>query len=404
MSGGKKFTLWVIAIFVIVIAYRTFTILNSSDKTDAAFLTIYNLTPNDLGQACGAPDRDLTGRLVEDDGIRDMHYLDSSGRRLVFRFLSDTRASSIWTSIGVWTNLAEPDGLGDAVGDADAVEHMSCLTKTRAARTASVTHGLPSGSLMTPAALMPLLAQGLLVRVTAQRGMEAPTPGSGYRPTPPPAPPIGNTLPLPPPLPPAPGMSAGESNGDHEPPGPKPPSPPSQIPIVIVPCVGFENTGKATCEMVGSLIFLRDLDDSLYVHGNMLTRLDNLATKLTGRDFRIIQLPALVADRAAVIKEIFQLEIKTVNLVSTQLKEDAARLSPMKWDSSEDKERKHEEVRNDENQRRDLWRQATEDSRPSHSMSSSDDSDGERGGRMHMNDNSALRQLVQVEATKGRGF
>ncbi|HJX85321.1 MAG TPA: hypothetical protein VJ723_13355, partial [Candidatus Angelobacter sp.] len=64
MSGGKKFTLWVIAIFVIVIAYRTFTILNSSDKTDAAFLTIYNLTPNDLGQACGAPDRDLTGRLV----------------------------------------------------------------------------------------------------------------------------------------------------------------------------------------------------------------------------------------------------------------------------------------------------------------------------------------------------
>ena len=155
--------------------------------------------------------------------------------------------------------------------------------------------------------------------------------------------------------------------------------------------------------MVSSAMFVRDLEDSLR-GPRALTHLDELATRLTGRDFRIIQLPALEADRGAVIRAIFKLEIKTVNLVAAQLKADVAKLTPMKWDSAEEKVRKLEVVRQDEDQRRKLWHGATEDSRPSHSISSSDNSDSGRGGRIHMNDNSALRQAVQVRNTNWKGF
>jgi hypothetical protein len=155
--------------------------------------------------------------------------------------------------------------------------------------------------------------------------------------------------------------------------------------------------------MVSSAVFLKDLDESLR-GPNALTRLDELATRLTGRDFRIIQLPALEADRVAAIKAIFRLEIKTVNLVSAQLKADVAKLTPMKGDSPQEKARKLEEVHKDEDQRRQLWQQATEDSRPSRSMGSSDGSDSARGSRIHLNDSSALRQAIQVHAKNWKGF
>src|SRR5450830_1584088 len=106
-------------------------------NNNASRLAIFNLTPDDLLQTCGTPTRDVTGRLVSDDGIRDIRYLGSSGRAIDFRFVRDTSPESGWSGMGAWTNEAEPDGLGELLDDVDAVQDLPCVGATRAAGAAS---------------------------------------------------------------------------------------------------------------------------------------------------------------------------------------------------------------------------------------------------------------------------
>jgi hypothetical protein len=162
---------------------------------------------------------------------------------------------------------------------------------------------------------------------------------------------------------------------------------------VLVPCVGFDDTTDAVCDLVDSALLVKDLDAALSLP-NPMGEMDRLVTMLTGRDFRIIVLPSVTANQAAVIKAIFRAEIATVNMVSAQLKADIARLTPMKWDSPAERAQKLAVVRRAETERRELWRQAVESSRPEHSIGSSDD--GGHENRIHINDSPALRQLQRI--------
>lgn len=412
MSGGKRFLLGVIVIAAVVVGVRTLREHNKPANPDAAALTVYRLTPNDLSQACGTPERDVTDRLVADDGIRDIIYVDSSGRRLAFRFLRDGGADSGWCAFGVWANVTDPDGLGDPLDDADAVRHLPCLARTAAAKEASETFQASTQLVAHPAAAIAFIfPQVREVPVVPPVVPPIPVPLNPmptltpFPTSPPPVldlpRPVATSAPSATPLSPT---SEGASPNPPPPPDPPDPPPPPSIEgprVVLVPCIGFSERTQEACELIDSALLVKDLNETLQAP-NPMGRIDELVTKLTGHDFRIIQLPALLADHAEVIKAIFQLEIQTVNLVSTQLQHDLTKLRPMKWDTPAEKARKLVEVRAHETQVLKMWQEAAEDSRPSQSMSDADDDNSH--GRFHMNDNSALRQAVQVHAINWKGF
>jgi len=399
MSKRSKFLLGT-ALVAAVMGFFAIRERNQRRSLRAATITIYGLSPNDLLHECGTPDRDVTGRLTPGDGVRDIHYGGATGRRLVFRFIGDAGADSGWCTLGVWTNVTDPDGLGDTVEDEDAVRDLPCLAGTIAAARAS--EALQSVSLSPDLHVdsQPALAAAFLLPLQYEHPVPRPTPPVEIPPVAPlPTFPTFPTLPtLPPPL-----DRSGIEPLEPPQPGPPPPDPPpSQSPrIVRVPCVGFSDNTESVCELIDSAILVKELNETLQAP-NPIGRIDELLTKLTGRDFRIIQLPSLLSDRTEGIKAIFQLEIQTVNLVTVQLKDDQTRLIPFKWDTPLEMARKLEVVHNDEKQRREVWRQAVEESRPSHSMSNSDDDDSHN--RIHMNDNSALRQAVEIHATGWKGF
>jgi len=400
MPKGLKF-LFSIVLIAAVVGFFAMRGQKQRRNLRAATITIYGLSPKDLLQECGTPDRDVVGRLAPDDGVRDIHYVDSSGRRLVFRFLADAGAESGWCALGVWTKVTDPDGLGDTVEDEDAVRHLPCLASTAAAYSASekLQSVLRSRSPDPHLDSRPILVAAFLL---PQYDRQAPHPT--------PMPEVPPIAPLPTfptfPTPPTPLAPLDHSGAEpFDPPSPEPPPPdppPSQNQRVVrVPCVGFTDNTKTACELVDSAILVKELSETLQVP-NPIGRVDELLTKLTGRDFRVIQLPSLSSDRAATIKAIFRLEIQTINLVTTQLKRDEARLIPFKWDTPVEKARKLEVVHDDEKQTRVIWQQAVEESRPSQSMGSSDD--GSSRGRVHMNDNSALRQAIEIHANGWKGF
>jgi hypothetical protein len=432
MSVRRHFLLWTAFIAVAFGGYHL--IQPSRARERDVGLLIQDLTPADLSQACGTPDRDLTGRLVANDGIRDIHYVDSSGRRLIFRFLRDADSDSGWSGFGVWTNISDPDGIGDAVDDADVVQHLPCLANTPAAIAAS---GMLRSARLRSAPQLdsspPLLAMAVLLPPQSSQ-VPVVRPGPTV-PIVPPMPPLIDPMPFPRLDPPIPlttppisfspqrlsrvvpyersstsSRTSGEPSDPPEPPEP-PPAPSPRV--LLVPCVGFTDSTKKACELIDSAVLVKDLNESLHMP-NPMGRLDDLVTKLTGRDFRIIQLPALLADRDEVIKEIFRIEIETVNMVSIRLQHDVAKLRPFKWDTPAEQERKLAAVRADVKQVRGIWQQAIEESRPSRSMSSSSTqtSDGDAQSssdenshyRIHMNDNSALRQAIIVRDTNWKGL
>jgi hypothetical protein len=424
VSKGSKFLLVVISIAAVVVLFVVRD-RNQRRSPSAATLTLYGLTPADLLRECGTPDRDETGRLAPGDGVRDIRYTDSSGRRLVFRFLGDSGADSGWWALGVWTNVTDPDGLGDTVEDDDAIRQLPCLARTAAADRASETL---QSALPAPAShhddVHPTLAAAFLLPLQYAHPEPVPPPpvpiaGPLISPTIPPFPTLP-TLPTSPTLRTLPASPKPSGLGPEDPPppdGPPPEPPPSPKPhVVLVPCVGFTDKTRSACELIDSAILVKDLNETLQAP-NPMGRIDELVTKLTGHDFRVIQLPSLLADRDEVIKSIFQLEIQTVNLVTAQLRHDQAKLIPFKWDTRAEKARKLEIMRNDEKQTVEIWRQAVDQSRPSHSMSSSDENDAQTTAgsssagsdtnshnRIHMNDNSAFRQAVEIHNNGWKGF
>lgn len=96
--------------------------------------------------------------------------------------------------------------------------------------------------------------------------------------------------------------------------------------------------------------------------------------RLTKHGVLIVQLPDLEMDRAEVVKEIFRLEAQTINLVAARLRDDVGKLEPFPSDSAEVQREKMDVVERDDRERRELWKRAIEENRPS-GAGSSDSSD-----------------------------
>ena len=89
--------------------------------------------------------------------------------------------------------------------------------------------------------------------------------------------------------------------------------------------------------------------------------------------------------------------MKAINIVEARLRDDVARLEPFPSDSSEVKAQKLAVVVSDDQQRRQLWKQAVEANRPAASVSEENASPS-AGGVMRF-DSEAYRQLVQIHLT-----
>jgi len=404
MLRSIRSLLWFLLIGLVVGGFIVLKGRSDRRKLDAATLAMFYLTPESLTQTCGAPDQDLTGRIVDDDGIRELQYTDSSGRSIAFRFIQDFAAPGKWNEIGAWADVQDSSSLGGNIEDLDAVSHMPCLLQTSQVSAASSTAPLQSTMELAFWNGGPVPYRNISLQEQEQGGRTVPD-----QPMPPYTPPpfSGPQLNLKPNLgrfPPPDGGSGSSGDGDGSQ-GPKP---------VVVPCISSSSEGADldVCELVSDVKFLRDLQTTFYSK-SAYTSLDEMTTKLTGRDFRVVNMPALTLDRAQAVKAIFQLEVQVVNAVAARLQVFEASLTPFQWDTAEDKARKMDMVRQDEKERRSMWAQAIESSRPaksmtfvtvpaSHSASSEDSSattkssDNYRETRMQMNDNQALRQLNTV--------
>lgn len=333
-----------------------------------AFNQIRNLTPEDLESRCGAPTQDVDGVLVEKDGIRDLHYRDSQGAEIVFRFISaDDRDT--WESLGAWSDAALPADLGKPLDSAEAIQRMPCVANADSASNSEINE-VASASALAIRANHPMAA---FVAAGPQdfpgEAPEPPRPPSGLpggsvpgpigpgSPGPLPSPGVG------PGLEPGPGPGPGPGAG----PGPGPDSPVHTLPVVL-PCPPDADP----CEILDQVEFIAEMRQA--IEAEKENNFEDAMDRLTKHGVLIVQLPDLEMDRAEVVKEIFRLEAQTINLVAARLRDDVGKLEPFPSDSAEVQREKMDVVERDDRERRELWKRAIEENRPS-GAGSSDSSD-----------------------------
>ena len=115
--------------------------------------------------------------------------------------------------------------------------------------------------------------------------------------------------------------------------------------------------------------------------------------KLTGDQYPIIQVPIDPVSRAEVIKEIFRLEVQTINVVTRRLKADLLRLTPFHWETRAERAQKIHAILEDDDHLRETWRDAVNDAHPDHSMQPLSDHDD---SHFHYNSSHALEQLIEI--------
>ena len=105
------------------------------------------------------------------------------------------------------------------------------------------------------------------------------------------------------------------------------------------------------------------------IHAEQQNDFDSTIQQLTHKGTLVAQLPTPEDGRAEAIKTVVQLEVKAINIVEARLRDDVSRLEPFPSDSSEVKAQKMAVVVSDDQQRRQLWKQAVESNRPAASVS-----------------------------------
>lgn len=380
--------LWLL-VLVVAAAVLLYVYLHRSPQPAQAFHAILNLTPDDLAARCGTPDQDVTGVVAEGAGIRDLHFHDSDGNDLVFRFITEDDQN--WQSLGAWQAVHAPDDLGSPVAAPEAARRLRCVMKDA-----------------SQAALLPLrrdrAAGGLIVAVAAiLPPQEAPAPmepSDGAGPPLPAMPAIPPSVPMAAPKPTLPSAGPGPAYvptpGEGSPNGPGGggpgggPEAPPPIPIVL-PCPSDSDP----CTVLAYVEFLTEFNQVL--HAEQQNDFDGAMEQLTHNGAMVAQLPTLDDGRDEAIKTIVQLEVKAINIVEARLREDVARLEPFPSDSGSVKAQKLAMVLSDDEQRRQLWKQAVESNRPAASVSE-ENSSPSAGGVMRF-DSEAYRQLVQIHVT-----
>jgi hypothetical protein len=416
MTPAKKLLLVVVSTAFVVLAIgiivRFLRRPITTEDEVAGFVGIQQLRPDSLRMFCGTPTRE---DIVQELGnsILDIHYHDSSGRDILFRFISTRSEPHDWhdfNGLGAWEQADIPANFGEQVSNLDAVRRMPCLARIflRDSAGSSGFLGTPGKPNVPSEALASFSVKSVLFAWNLQQ--VDPT-----RPEPPkPQPPIG------------PGGNGGLSGGTTFGGGPHDyglrdwhlggidpgiggsdggGSLPKVQPVFI-PCPStMGSTIKSTCELIEAAQFVRDMNGAYGSATSLFGtepndpwgRFERLVNKLSGYDPIIIEMPESLADRAKVMDEIFRLEVQIINLVSIELKFGVDRLSPFSQDSEPEKRRKLQVVKDDERSRRDLWKKATENAPPAKSLReiSTGSSEGHRS-TVRFNDSSAFRQLIRV--------
>jgi hypothetical protein len=378
-------------VLIVAGAVLLYLYLHRSPQPALAFHAILNLTPDDLAARCGTPDQDVTGIVVDGAGIRDLHYHDSGGNDLVFRFISEDDQN--WQSLGAWQSVHAPDDLGSPVAAPEAAQRLKCVIKgvSQAALLPFRREGASGGLITTAAAILPPqeTSTPTLPPNTGSSGI-APMPSMPAMPAPMPAPmPSMPTLPSAAPAPaPYPGEGSPSGSGGGGPGGePEAPSPPG----IVLSCP----SDTEPCTVLAYVEFLTEFNQ--IIHAEQQNDFDSTIQQLTHKGTLVAQLPTSEDGRAEAIKTVVQLEVKAINIVEARLRDDLSKLEPFPSDSSEVKAQKMAVVVSDDQQRRQLWKQAVESNRPAASVSEENASPS-AGGVMRF-DSEAYRQLVQIHLT-----
>ena len=161
--------------------------------------------------------------------------------------------------------------------------------------------------------------------------------------------------------------------------------------LLVLPCP----SDTEPCTALTYVEFLTEFNQA--IHAEQQNDFDSALQLLTGKGTLVAQLLTPEDGRAEAIKTIVQLEVKALNIVEARLRDDLAKLEPLPSDSSDVKAQKMAVVVSDDQQRRQLWKQAVESNRPTASVSEESASPS-AGGVMRF-DSEAYRQLVQIHQT-----
>jgi len=378
-------------VLIVAGAVLLYLYLHRSPQPALAFHAILNLTPDDLAARCGTPDQDATGIVVDGAGIRDLHYHDSGGNDLVFRFISEDDQN--WQSLGAWQSVHAPDDLGSPVAAPEAAQRLRCVMKgvSQAVLLPFHREGASGGLIVTAAAFLPpQVDPGPATAPNTRSPGVAPMPAMPAMPAPMPAPmPSMPSFPSAAPAPaPYPGEGSPSGSGGGGPGSePEAPSPTG----VVLSCP----SNTEPCTVLAYVEFLTEFNQ--IVHAEQQNDFDSTIQQLTHKGTLVAQLPTAEDGREDAIKTVVQLEVKAINIVEARLRDDVARLEPFPSDSSEVKAQKLAVVVSDDQQRRQLWKQAVEANRPAASVSEENASPS-AGGVMRF-DSEAYRQLVQIHLT-----
>lgn len=355
-----------------------------------AFQALYTLTPSELQRRCGPPSQIVTDVLTKDDGIMDLYYGKDDDSEVVFRFTRSSHGDI--DSLGAWrgvhaptpgTAVSPPHDLGDPIDSRMAISFMPCLrnaSSTADAPYRPIDSGLSLG--LVPAAMI----LGQMEHPTDRpidHGIHTLTNGTTTA--------SGNGI--------NGGLGeTGSGSGGGGPPDDQPlPS------SVVIPCP----PGSDFCTLLDSGEFLAGLRQTLTAaENNNYEQVNEWLNDMTGKKIVIIQLPDLLVNRQAAIKEIFRLQIQINNAVAAHLRADVARLTPFRRDTPEEQQQRLDVVMEDDQHRVQSWKATAEEARPVKSMSTvsvSERPDSSSHDYHVRFSAEAYRQLIHVDLTKSWG-
>ncbi|MGB0065760.1 MAG: hypothetical protein WBP85_15060, partial [Terracidiphilus sp.] len=310
---------------------------------------------------------------------RDLRYRDAQGVALVFRFISEDGVD--WQSLGAWEDVTLPDDLGDPVSAEDAAARFPCAAGIVGSPSIlNWQRGGITSSLATIVQDMPLS----LPR-TLPAPMPVPMPAPKLSPAPAAAP---TQYPSSTPRPyrsqdfnSNPDSDSDADSDTDSSPGPTPGGPQPRTPAILSCPPKTE-----PCQLLSYAQFIAQLRQAIQAeHDNDFQR---AITLLTQHGVMVAQLPSLEVSRAAAVRAIVELEIKTINIVEARLHDDVSHLEPFESDSSEVKSKHMAIIEHDDQELRKMWKHAVEANSPAAADSFS-------AGTFRF-DSGAYQQLVQI--------
>jgi len=90
-----------------------------------SYAIVYGLEPATIKEACGEAEREMNGIVMNGDGVRDLHYQDSSAQDLVLRFVGNGEDGVV--GLGGWEKVNAPEELGSPLEPSAVLSRLPCL-------------------------------------------------------------------------------------------------------------------------------------------------------------------------------------------------------------------------------------------------------------------------------------